>query len=224
MSDKIKKIGKLSHAESFLQLNTIKGYEYIDRAGRIVNEYHTPEDNPPEFIMSLEGLVIRNPKPKIIELKVSSNSIWLHFLKPDSLDLILANTTPEFKKIIDVLNIKELKRIGWRNYFVYEAENKEEIDKIFLKNNQIKNLKTELLGYFIEENQSLKTKFNGLLTIAKVIAKSKEGEEKYGILFDIDLFVKNTINIIDIDKILKSFREYLTSEEKFLSIVNKFIS
>jgi len=71
MSDKIKKIGKLSYAESFLQLNTIKGYEYIDRAGRIVNEYHTPEDNPPEFIMSLEGLVIRNPKPKIIELKVS---------------------------------------------------------------------------------------------------------------------------------------------------------
>lgn len=222
MSGKITKIGKLSFAESFLQLNTIRGYEYIDRAGRIVNEYHTIDNLPPEFIMSLQGLLIKNPKPKINELRVGPSSIWVHFSKPDSLDLVLNNAIPEFKKIVNILNIQELRRIGWRNYFIYEAENKEEVDNIFLKNSQIKNLKTELLGYLIEENQSPKSKLNGLFTISKVAAKEKEGE-KYGILFDIDLFVKNKINITDIDTILKQFREYLSSERGFLSVINEFI-
>jgi len=223
MTTKITKIGKLSHAESFLQLNTIKGYEYIDRAGKIVNEYHAPDNIPPEFIMSLHGLLIKNPKPKVDELRVSPSSIWIHFSKPDSLDLVLDNAIPEFKKIINILNIQELRRIGWRNYFIYEAENQDEVDNIFFKNSKIKNLKTELLGYFIEENQASKSKFNGLFTISKVIAKEKEGE-KYGILFDIDLFIKNKINIGDINKTLKEFKEYLSSEQGFLLVINEFIN
>jgi hypothetical protein len=175
--------------------------------------------------MSLEGLVIKNPRSKIIELKITPNSIWLHFLKPDSLDLAVDTAIPEFKKIIEILNIKELRRIGWRNYFIYETKNKKEIDEIFFKNNQLEELKTELLGYSIEEKKIGETKFNGLFTVTKVMApKSAEEEEKYGILFDIDLFVKNKINVVDVWKILKLFKEYLAGEDKFLSVINKFIN
>ncbi len=40
MSKRIKKLGKLIHDHSFFQINIIKGYKYIDRAGEIVNMYH----------------------------------------------------------------------------------------------------------------------------------------------------------------------------------------
>lgn len=222
MSEKITKIGKLFHAESFLQLNTIRGYGYIDLAGRIVNEYHTKDNTPPEFTMSLQGLLIRNPKPKVDELKITPNSIWIHFSKPDSLSLILDNTIPEFKKVANILNIQELRRIGWRNYFIYEAKNKEDVDGIFLKNNRIKDLTTELVGYFIESNKSSERRLNGLLTMSKVFTKEKE-DEKYGVLFDIDLFVKNRIDFKQLDETLNHFKEYITGEDKFLSVINEFI-
>lgn len=223
MSKKITKISKLLHPASFLQLNTIRGYEYIDRAGKIVNEYHLEGETPPNFTMSLGGLTIENPKPKITTLRVSSNVIWLHFEKPDSLDLVLNNAISEFKKLVNLLNVKELKRIGWRNYFIYEAKDENEVNEIFSKNNKLtNNLKMEMLGYLIEKPIE-EIKFDGILSISKVFSKPEEGKEKYGILFDIDLFVKNKAKIEDMDKILRAFKEYL-GKDKFLSVINNFIS
>ncbi len=40
MSKTIKKLNKLNNLESFIQIDTIKGFKYIDRAGEIVNTYY----------------------------------------------------------------------------------------------------------------------------------------------------------------------------------------
>ena len=40
MSKVIQKLNKLKNPESFFQINTIKGFKYVDRAGEIVNAYH----------------------------------------------------------------------------------------------------------------------------------------------------------------------------------------
>ena len=75
MSKAIQKLNKLKNPESFLQINTIKGFKYVDRAGEIVNAYHK-NNLPPQFLMGQNGLVIGQPKDKIDELKVTAQIIW----------------------------------------------------------------------------------------------------------------------------------------------------
>ena len=53
----ITKINNLVNAESFLQVNFVKGYKYVDRAGEIVNYFHTSDKKAPNFVMNLQGLI-----------------------------------------------------------------------------------------------------------------------------------------------------------------------
>jgi len=75
MSKTIQKLNKLKNPESFIQINTIKGFKYVDRAGEIVNAYHK-NNSAPQFQMGLNGLVIEQPKDKIDELKINAQVIW----------------------------------------------------------------------------------------------------------------------------------------------------
>ena len=84
MSNTIQKLNKLKNHESFMQINTVKGFKYIDKAGEIVNQYHT-ENIVPNFEMNLNGLIIKEPKSKIYELKITSQMIWAKFNEIDSL-------------------------------------------------------------------------------------------------------------------------------------------
>jgi hypothetical protein len=74
MSQTVQKLNKLKNPESFIQVNTIKGYKYVDRAGEIVNFYYK-NNSAPKFIMGLNGLSIEEPKEKIDELKITPQLI-----------------------------------------------------------------------------------------------------------------------------------------------------
>lgn len=74
MNKVIQKLNKLKNPESFIQLDTIKGFKYIDKAGEIVNIYHR-NNSAPKFQMGLNSLVIEQPKDKIDQLKVTANVI-----------------------------------------------------------------------------------------------------------------------------------------------------
>ena len=50
---KIKSITDLKLQNSFYQLNLIKGFKYVDKAGEIVNLYHNG-NKPPEFNMGFK--------------------------------------------------------------------------------------------------------------------------------------------------------------------------
>ncbi|MDP2933714.1 MAG: hypothetical protein Q8N81_06325, partial [bacterium] len=67
MTKTIAKLNKLNNPESFIQINTIKGFKYVDKAGEIVNAYHK-KNAAPQFAMGLNGLVIEQPKDKIDQL------------------------------------------------------------------------------------------------------------------------------------------------------------
>ena len=87
MSKAIQKLNKLKNPESFIQVNTIKGFKYVDKAGEIVNAYHK-NNSAPQFQMGLNGLVVEQPKDKIDELRVTAQVIWAKFSEINSLDLI----------------------------------------------------------------------------------------------------------------------------------------
>ena len=105
MNNMIQKLNKLKNPESFIQINTVKGFKYIDKAGEIVNIYHRKE-TVPVFSMNLNGLAIQTPKEKINELRITPQIIWMKFTEIDSLDMILNLFNTESESILDILVIR----------------------------------------------------------------------------------------------------------------------
>jgi len=213
MSKVVQKLNKLNNPESFIQINTVKGFKYIDRAGEIVNSYHK-KDAPPQFSMALNGLVINEPANKINQLKITSETFWLKFVEIDSLDMVSKIFAKEAEKTLKILEVEKANRIGWRNYFIYDFKNEEEQKKYLKKFTVIDKTNPILIRLEIKTDKE----FNANLMIQPVI--KTDTEKTKGVLFDVDIFKNGDIKIEDISKILNSFREYLSDENGFLNIIN----
>jgi len=207
----IRKLSALKHPASFIQVNTIKGFKYIDKAGEIVNRY-VVDEIPPQFSMGLHGLIIEKPKEKIEELKVSPQVIWMKFQEPDSLDMIADIYSKESLEILKILGVDKVSRIGWRNYFIYEFKNEQEQKKYLSSLHKISNQKLSLLRLEVETNSY----FAANLIIQPVV-KNDENKTR-GVLFNIDVFFREEMEISKISNMLKDFRNYL--KEGFLITLN----
>lgn len=213
MSSMIQKLNKLKNPESFIQINTIKGFKYIDKAGEVVNKYHHKE-TAPVFSMGLNGLVIQTPKEKISELKITPQIIWMKFTEIDSLDMVLNLFNTESKSILEILDIDTVSRVGWRNYFIHEFNNQESQEKYFKNLTKFKNGSLAIARFDIDTKKDFKAN----LMIQPVI---KNDENKTpGVLFDIDIFQTGKITNADISKVLNNFKEYLKNSADFLTILN----
>lgn len=215
----IKKISDLKIAESFVQINYVKGYKYIDRAGEIVNEFHIGNKEP-LFTMDLNGLVINSPEQDIAEVKVSSQMYWAHFLEPASLDLIVETYMPKCEKINEILEIKKIKRIGWRLYFVKEFNKESERDGALKK----MNIDTDIVfesGLFLLKNKD----YNAKIRVRKAI--KNDDNKTHAIIFDIDfskLFTDdNLVQPSEIRATLLNFKQEARSEF-WLQTINKIIN
>ncbi len=218
MSNKISKLNKLKNPASFIQINMIKGFKYVDKAGEIVNKYHR-KDAVPVFSMDINGLTVRKPKDKIYEMKITPSIVWMKFIEIDSLDMIANLFNTESKLILDILDVNQINRVGWRNYFIFEFNTKSQQKKYFqnLTNFNNGSLSTMILDLETKED------FKAHLVIQSVV---KNDENKTpGVLFDIDIFQSGKIDIEDVSKIISNFRNFLKAKESFVSILNKtFIS
>ncbi len=213
MSKTIQKLNRLNNPESFIQINTIKGFKYIDKAGEIVNAYHK-NNVAPQFIMGLTGLVIEKPKDKVGQIKISSQSIWAKFNEIDSLDMISSLFSKEAENILQILEVKKISRVGWRNYFIHEFQNKEKQDEYIQKFKVLEDAKLLVIRLELKTGKD----FSANLIIKPVV---KNDEEKTpGILFDVDVFKKGEIELKDISTLLKEFKQYLADEDGFLGVVN----
>lgn len=211
----IQKINKLKNPESFFQVNTVKGFKYVDRAGEIVNNYHK-EDKIPAFSMGLEGLVIQKPKDKIDTLKITSQTIWMKFSEIDSMDMTIRSFSEEVNKIVKILEVEKINRIGWRNFFIYDFLDKTKQDEYFKKLVTIKDLKLSTASFKIETNKD----FDLNLVVQPVI--KNDDQLTTGVLFDVDIYQTKEIDIENIEKILSSFRKYMQDEENgLINILNE---
>lgn len=213
MNRTIAKLNKLKNPESFIQVNTIKGFKYVDRAGEIVNAYHR-NNSAPQFQMDLGGLIIVRPIDKIEELKITSQVIWAKFSDIDSLDFIATLFSKEAENILNILEVEKISRVGWRNYFVHEFLNKEKQKEYLEKFAVIENTKPSVIRLEVKTDKD----FNANLVIQPVI--KNDTEKTHGILFDIDIFQNGEIEPKNISKLLREFRQYFTDENGFLNLVN----
>lgn len=213
MGKMIQKLNNLNNPESFIQVNTIRGFKYVDKAGELVNIYHR-NNTAPQFTMGLDGLVMNDPKEKIEQLKVTSQEVWIKFAKPDSLDMISSIFSKEIHLILKVLEVEKVSRIGWRNYFVYEFQNREKQDIYMKKIVPVKGAQLSILRFKVDTGKS----FNANLGFQPI--EKNDDIKTPCILFDIDIFQNGEIEIKDIPTMLKNFRQYLADDHGFLSVIN----
>ena len=216
MSDTIKKITKLNNVENFLQVNFVKGYKYVDKAGEIVNYFHKG-NVPPKFRMNLNGLELCDIGDKINTIKISPQSFWAHFLVSDSLEEIDDFFGPKVQDIIQILEVKEISRIGWRNYFVHEFNNEADREGVFKKFNPIKDT---ILEEIIFSSKCEELDIN--VTLRKV---KNEKSGLPGILIDVDFYQKYD-KPIGSDKVafqLIGFKKSIRSDN-FLGLVNEILA
>jgi hypothetical protein len=164
--------------------------------------------------MNLNGLVIKEPKNKIYELKITAQMIWAKFNEIDSLDMIENLFNNESKSILKILDVEKVNRIGWRNHFVFEFKNKEEQDNYFKNLTNFQNGTLSIARFDIDTKED----FNINLMIQSVV---KNNENKTpGVLFDVDIFKTGKIEIDEVLGILNDFKKYLRDEDSFLSVLN----
>ncbi|MDE0091728.1 MAG: hypothetical protein OXN83_00390 [Oligoflexia bacterium] len=215
MSDIIKKLSNFEHSDSFIQIDTIKGFEYVNRVGEIINKYHKSDLSPPQYMGGLEGLIIHKPTEEIEEIRLGSQSLWAKFEKRDSMEMILNAFSKESEKVFNTLSVKHARRIGWRNYFFHEIGDDVKLKKYLEKFTPTKEMNPMGFIFRIETKED----FEANLGIQPVV---KNGGEKkaFGILFDVDIFYVNKIETNKIKENLKAFSEYLRDKEGFLKVIN----
>lgn len=212
----ISKISKLNNPESYIQINLIKGFKYIDKAGEIVNTYFS-DNVPPKFSMNLEGLLISQPVSKVSDLKVTPSVIWMKFTTIDSLDMVKDTFILQSNKIIDILDVPKVSRVGWRNFFIYELDTEDKQSTFFQNISPLANANINLVQMNLKNENGIECN-----VIIQPVTKN-DSSTTPGILFDIDVYKVDDFSIKDINSTLREFRIYLSSEEGFLSFVNKIL-
>lgn len=218
VKDPIKKLNNLVHAESFLQVNFVKGYKYVDKAGEVVNLFHDENNLPPKFQMTGTFLVIQKPQKLNEEYKLSVSDFWMHSISPTGLDAVATSYEDLVVKVLKIVEVSKINRLGWRNHFVYEC------DKSTLDDTHFSKLlnKSDFEISDVAFNKVL-SGFSFNFRISRVVKEKAPSTQ--GLLFDVDCFKKYD-QAMDIDKVkldLKKMREAMQSEG-FLEIVNFLIN
>ncbi len=217
MSATLKKITDLAIDQSFMQVNLVRGYKYIDRAGEIVNSFYY-KDKVPHFTMDLNGLVIERPEESAQQLKVSSNDIWVFFTEPSSLEYMDSFFVKKVEDITKILDVSEVSRAGWRHYFIHEFKDEKQRNSCFDKFAAVENS--------IVEDITLSARLKEIsLTIRLKQVLKKKDKSFPGILIDVDLFREYSprLTVDKLKSVYSDFKTLLRSDE-FLSLMNKIIS
>ena len=217
MPNAIRKINQLKTLESFIQINFFKGFEYIDKAGKLINKFYK-DDLPPQFSVGLDGLVILKPNDITEELKISADGYWSHYTKPSSLDQVATFYSKYYDDVVNTLGVEKITRIGWRNYFVYEYQKSEERENALKKLNLGSELKIEACVFSLKTNE---------ITSNIIIRRAVRNDSKKtpAILLDIDSFIvfKSPHPVKEGHKSLKEIRIMIQSDD-FLKQINLILS
>lgn len=204
------KIQNFKILEAFVQCNFLDGFTYIDQAGDIINSFTRENKEVPKFNMGLEGLTIFEYTETIKEFKVSSNSIWLHFVEPKNIGDVSTQASTLINRLTGIIKPTMYSRIGWRTYFARE-------DVSQSNENPTDNLKIskDIAGYEVQklvisrqiEDLDVRLEISPLTNV--------ENPKKKALLFDVDL--AKAIKTLDAKPSLEDIRNTLRSDELMIT-------
>ena len=163
-------------------------------------------------------LVIQKPQKLNEEYKLSVSDFWMHSISPTGLDAVATSYEDLVVKVLKIVEVTKINRLGWRNHFVYECDKSTLDDTHFSK---LLNKSDFEISDVAFNKVLLGFSFN--FRISRVVKEKAPSTQ--GLLFDVDCFKKYDQEM-DIDKVkldLKKMREAMQSEG-FLEIVNFLIN
>ncbi|MBA7538886.1 hypothetical protein ES705_31163 [subsurface metagenome] len=210
---KIKSITDLKLQNSFYQLNLIKGFKYIDKAGEIVNLYYEG-NKPPNFNMGIDGLYLKSPEEYIEVLKYSSDRLWMKFDKISTIDQVIQFIGKPINITKDIQKVEIISRIGWRNIFLIELVNTQEV-------NNIENIveiipDTNTLSFRITHS---KNEIKSVIEIELLV--NKKDKNKKALQINVDVFIQENIKIDDVAKRTKEIMQYFKND--FIKLINQLL-
>ena len=210
---KIKSITDLKLQNSFYQLNIIKGFKYIDKAGEIVNLYYEG-DKPPNFNMGIDGLYLKSPEEYIEVLKYSSDRLWMKFDKISTIDQVIQFIRKPINIIKDIQKVEIISRIGCRNIFLIELMNTQEVNKIEKIVEIIPD--TNTLSFRITHS---KNEIKSVIEIELLV--NKKNKNKKALQINVDVFIQENIKIDDVAKRTKEIMQYFKND--FIKLINQLL-
>ncbi|TRZ77354.1 hypothetical protein D4R87_02855 [bacterium] len=209
----ITNINQLKNTDNFIQVDYLKGYKFLDKTGEIFNNF---QNTGSKIIPGIDNLTVLNSEEWVESLKISSKSLWIHFLFSELLqtEKMIDILNKNIRKIFSVIGVKEVNRIGWRRYFIYDFKNehqrKETVNKLVSVKNA--NLKELNIGFQLSDI---------IFDIRIVKVHRKDGIP--GLLLDVD-FYKEYKNL-SAEKIVLELEKIkdLASGEDFLNIINSIL-
>ena len=210
---KIKSITDLKLQNSFYQLNLIKGFKYIDKAGEIVNLYYEG-DKPPNFNMGIDGLYLKSPEEYIEVLKYSSDRLWMKFDKISTIDQVIQFIRNPINITKDIQKVEIISRIGWRNIFLIELTNTQEVNNIEKIVEIIPD--TNTLSFRITHS---KNEIKSVIEIELLV--NKKDKNKKALQINVDVFIQENIKIDDVAKRTKEIMQYFKND--FIKLINQLL-
>lgn len=200
-------ISKLKNADNFIQVSYLHGYEYIDNAGKILNFFTHKTDNPVQYSIGVNQLLITEPESGVAELKVSSENLWLHFnegakLTAEKAQNIVKTCLEYAQPILPIINIETISRLGWRAYFVYDTP---------IETSNLNKLKKFTHGNLVADVVTL-NHGDVAIQVQLNLLRKKGDEKKTALLFDVDAAIMSDFKLDDLRNRLTSLQEEMQGE------------
>ena len=187
--------GDLVVANAYFQANLIKGWRYLDDAGKIANRWL---DQFTETTVGIDGLIMRNPDATLRELQVSVDRIWLAFSAPDTIRLVCDQSAKICTEISDIIDVTSYKRLGTRLEYLHPMPDAESCQRLVSGNlvpisfqNSLKATGLDLDSAEVNMNlYDSKLKVRLSIRPAKRARKPSKPDKlpDIGVMFDIDLY------------------------------------
>lgn len=212
MGKKIQKINNLKKLEGFIQLNFVKGFKYVDKAGEFLNHFYVG-DNFPAHTMDPTGMTVRIDEKT--ELKASPHNLWMRFVEPDSFDLQKRQFIEKAELANSIFEPGKYTRIGWRSYLVYDSGDNYPsiIPKEYLQGGEFSEI------VFTKKINALEARIH----ISKL---TKSENTTKAILFDVDLSIKKDFSRGNFSNELNNLMnqaEVAYKSDELLNLVNDLL-
>lgn len=216
MKRQIRKLNELKHTDSFMQINFLRGFKYIDRAGEIMNSFYK-ESNEPPYRMEQRQLIVKYAPDDPKTYRIAVDNVWYHDADPNNLGQLSDSFRQKIQELLGITEVTEVTRTGWRNYFICELSDEQEKKNILTK--AVPSIDTELAELRFQKT------FGEFSCSVNIRGATKTDEKKTpAIIFDVDCFrtFDNPVDASEAGSQFDQMRKLLQSDQ-FLMTFNNFL-
>ena len=110
---------KARWVQAFVQVDPIRGWQYLDDAGKFINQY---VDTFADLKVNTEGLSMSSPlRGPIDEAKVSPRQVWTSFVLPDSFQIVVDHAVKFVRNASNTFDMADATRFGYRCQYIAEV-------------------------------------------------------------------------------------------------------